>query len=599
MTADPGIKARVRERLKETKTGSTAYFAYGQLRQLPVRVAKHLGDLWHDGCDRVGVETSWEPPLEYQWQAILRQSRSVLSAVDSNAGSRVLFGTSYGFNAFVLALHSMLAAALALRGARPEFLACDKSLPACDWNQCGNMQPDPGEFGPRLPRMLGLSRCRQCTSSLENVYKLFPFATHRLSAYSAACDLPALQAMVGRLGVQDLQSLAYRGVSIGEHANATVVRLLMRASILPDNPHHLWLLRRETLGAAVAVDLVSALLDDRRPDCVVMQHGIYVTHGVMSDLARMKGIRVVVHEWADRKNTFIWSHGQTTHRELIDEPVANWENLELGHDENQRLDEYLDAKLRSRLDWICHYPNPVQDWALIARETGLGSNDRFVALFTNTMWDAQLNYRSVAFPTMLDWVISTLEYARRRPDLKFVFREHPAEARVWGRPGQRILEEVTGRVPEMPRNVHWILAESDISSYALASKAQASVVYGTKLGLELAARGLPVIVAGNAFVRGKGITRDVDAAAAYAALLDQVPGLPGLDSSALARARRYAYHYYFRRVTEIPCLRMENPVKGTKVTLQFRSIQELAAGRDSGLDQICEGILTERPFVFA
>ena len=143
------LKSALRDRLQTMKAGSSLYFGYGKLRGLPGQVTRHATHLWYDTCDRLGMEPEWEAPLDYQWRSILRHSQEYLPLPANSGGPRVLFATSYGFNPFVTGLHSMLAVALHLRGARCEFLACDKALPACDWNQYGNMEPNPGEFGPR------------------------------------------------------------------------------------------------------------------------------------------------------------------------------------------------------------------------------------------------------------------------------------------------------------------------------------------------------------------------------------------------------------------------------------------------------------------
>ncbi len=143
--------------------GSSLYFAYGEVRSLPGRARAAARYRWNDAADRFAVPREWEAPLPYQWRAVLRRSGDGFLGTHDADGPRVLFGTGYGFNPFVTALHSTLAVALRLRGGASELLVCDKSLPACDWNQYGNMDPHPGEFGPGLPRVLGLSRCRTCT----------------------------------------------------------------------------------------------------------------------------------------------------------------------------------------------------------------------------------------------------------------------------------------------------------------------------------------------------------------------------------------------------------------------------------------------------
>lgn len=591
------IKRSVRERLAKTTVGSTVLYGYGKTRALPALLSRGATERWNDARDRFGAEPGWEAPLHYQWRAILRRSGDDLPLPANRGGPKILFGTGYGFNGFVTGLHSMLAVALRLRGAQTGFMICDKALPACDWNQHGNMDPDPGEFGPNLPRVLGLSRCRFCTALATDVYGPLRLPVSRMSAHAAHTDPGQLAGLVGETRLDELPGLEYRGVAVGEHGAATTSRLLMRGTIDESSPHQAWLLRREVLGAAVATDLLSALLDDVRPDCVVMQHGIYVTHGVLSDLARQKGIRVVVHEWSDRKNTFIWSQGQTTHRELLEEPSDAWEGLRLDDDDEAQLDDYLDSKRSSGMDWLVHYPSPEEDWKRIAQRFAIPAGARVVSLYTNTMWDGQIVYRGITFPSMLDWILDTIEYARTRPDLTFVIREHPGEVRVWGGSGQRMPEEVARRIPDAPSNVVWIPAEDDASSYTLAAHSEVCVVYGTKLGLELAARGMQVIVVGNAFVRGKGITHDPGSRAEYRAILDRVPGLPGPGGAAVERARRYAFHYYFRRVLEIPLMSITNPTKGTKVDLEFDSIAGLRPGCNEILDTICEGIVEGRPFI--
>ena len=49
------------------------------------------------------------------------------------------------------------------------------------------------------------------------------------------------------------------------------------------------------------------------------------------------------------------------------------------------------------------------------------------------------------------------------------------------------------------------------------------IIYATKTGIELAARGIPVIVAGESWLRGKEIGFDCDDRQAYDTLLAALP----------------------------------------------------------------------------
>jgi hypothetical protein len=62
------------------------------------------------------------------------------------------------------------------------------------------------------------------------------------------------------------------------------------------------------------------------------------------------------------------------------------------------------------------------------------------------------------------------------------------------------------------------------------------------------------------------------------------------------RARRYAYHFFFRRM--IPLEFMEPTKAVVPYRLTLRSFRQLEPGMSRGLDVICDGILEDRPFIF-
>ncbi|MGO8381610.1 hypothetical protein ACC745_39445, partial [Rhizobium ruizarguesonis] len=47
-------------------------------------------------------------------------------------------------------------------------------------------------------------------------------------------------------------------------------------------------------------------------------------------------------------------------------------------------------------------------------------------------------------------------------------------------------------------------------TYSLCEGSNAVIIYGTKTGVEMTAKGIPVIVAGEAWIRNKGLTLDAD-----------------------------------------------------------------------------------------
>jgi hypothetical protein len=103
--------------------------------------------------------------------------------------------------------------------------------------------------------------------------------------------------------------------------------------------------------------------------------------------------------------------------------------------------------------------------------------------------------------------------------------------------------------------------------------------------------GIPVIVAGEAWIRGKGMTFDANSPDEYFKLLDQLPLKERLSETLIQRARRYAYHFFFRRMIPLPFAPWPS-------ALQLSGLDDLLPGRSVGLDVICNGILNGDEFIY-
>ena len=113
--------------------------------------------------------------------------------------------------------------------------------------------------------------------------------------------------------------------------------------------------------------------------------------------------------------------------------------------------------------------------------------------------------------------------------------------------------------------------------------------------MELSSIGQPVIVAGEAWIRNKGLTHDARTPEEYFAILDRLPFAERLSPSLLARARRYAYHFFFNRMIPLPFI---EPKAGYPIyRLKLERLDDLLPGASAGLDTICDGILGRGPFV--
>ena len=498
--------------------------------------------------------------------------------------------TSIGSYAHAITLESAVAAALTFRGAEVHALLCDGAMTACA--ECeASMYPNVAKFVERGP---GADLCRDCAWPAERVYASLGLKVHRYSDWLRPEDRAEARRIAGTQPVDRIEDFTLDGLVIGEHAHAGALRFFATGS-LDDEPSAEPILRRYLESALLTAFASRRLMRAVGFSSAVFTHGIYVPWGIVGEVARREGVHVATWNVAYRKRRFIFSHDDTYHHTLMTEPRDHWEHLALSDAQDRDLTKYLASRREGLFDWIVFHRPRRQDPQEIARRVGIDPSKPVIGLLTNVTWDAQLHYPANAFPNIVEWLVQTCEYFATRQDLQLVIRVHPAEISGFPPSRQPILEELRKRLPGLAPNIIVVPPESDISTYALMSLCNSAIIYGTKMGVKLTSVGLPVIVAGEAWIRNKGLTHDASTPAEYLRILQGLPFSERLAPKQLARARRYAHHFFFNRMIPLPFI---DPKAGYPIyRLRLDRLQELLPGASSGLDTICDGILTGRPFV--
>ncbi len=418
---------------------------------------------------------------------------------------RVLLAPSVG-HPTMTTLDSLLGVALILRGARADVLLCDEVLPACQNCLLGKLQDEwvTNEF-----LRFGPSReiCISCYSPAEQMFESLGIKVRRYGEYVTAAERDAAWHLATVLTPSEMCAYTVDGLPIGEHARAGAIRFFARTS-LEREEHGIDVLRRYFAAAEITRYAVERLLTQERYVSVSFNHGIYVPQGIVGAVVRRHGGRVVNWVMAYRKNSFIFSHDETYHHTLMSEPVSDWDDLEWNEAIEAELFEYLNSRWTGAMDWISFSRAPETEIDAIVRETGIDLTKPSVGLLTNVMWDAQLHYPQNAFADMWDWLVTTIKYFSTRPDLQLIIRVHPAELRGHIQSRQPIAEEIAREIGPLPPNIFVIPPQSSVSTYAVMTRCDSVLIYGTKTGVELTSLGIPVIVAGEAWIRNKGITID-------------------------------------------------------------------------------------------
>ena len=538
-----------------------------------------------DSCLRLSTEI----------EAIM-QSAGAFSSQHNSQKIAVLSG--HGLNALHLSTDALWTMALRHRGHNALGVICDRGIPACEFNFRGDGRRSPPEQRVAFTGPANAHICSVCTGSARRVIGATRAPVFTLRQFGQDADEQAAFRISAAVPAGDIRQFEYRGVPVGDHAFSSTLRSTLRGEVAYDDPDEMWIYRRELASSIMLVDRLNRLIDQEKPDKFVGIHGVYLMHGTMADVCRTRGIPAVIYGMPYRKGTIWFSHRETYHHSLVKEPVSFWNTTALDTAKRQEIDVYMRSREVGGRDNVNYHPNPILDRENVVRAIGLDPARPIVSMFTNVIWDAQIVYPSNAFENIFDWIYWTIEYFRTRSDLQLVIRIHPAETKGGFVTRQPMYPEIMARYPNLPPNIFVLPSESDVGSYTLAEMSRACLIYGTKMGVEIAYRGIPVIVAGESFNRGKGFTYDVSTKDEYRALLDKIQDLPRNSDTMTEAARRYAYYFFYQKMMDIDLL-TPGLARSTRVAGEsfytFTDVDALDPGRSRTLDVICNGILEGSP----
>ena len=520
------------------------------------------------------------------WRAILQRTPLPLS----KKVQRVLIATSTGAHLAASRMEQTLGVALHLRDADVAFLLCDGAIPACMMCEY-TMMRNVGAFLAQGPTSL---LCNTCFAPAKAALQPLGLPTHAYSDWISSEEHHQIETAVQSIPTGALATFQYHGITLGEHALAATCRFYGTSDITTMEGGER-VLRRYLLAAWLSLHACERLLDHMQPDIIVLHHGIYVPQGIIADIAKQRGIRLVTWHPAYRRGTFIFSHDDTYHRTMITEPTDSWNTMPWDTAREEKIMHYLTSRHTGSADWIWFHEDPLFERETIARTLALDLNKPIIGLLTNVVWDAFLHYPNNAYPTMTDWLYDTIDHFILRTDVQLVIRVHPAE--VYGNVAsmQTAIDTIAKRYSTLPPHIKIIHPLSDISTYSVMALCDSVLIYSTKTGIELAAAGMPIIVAGEAWVRGKGFTIDANNPDHYRRILAGLPLKQRLSHAETILARRYAYHFFYRRMIDVDIFTPTG--KQPPYALNITSVAAIAPGQCPGLDIICDGILNGTPFV--
>ena len=473
-----------------------------------------------------------------------------------------------------------IAQALRIRGADVTALMCDEVLPACTLRKADHVE----------------SACtRWCHRNSPCFAEAMNLPHRWYSAFLSDKHKRDCQAFAAGWSLNDLPSLEYRGIALGELVIVSLESYFKVGGVDWRKPEVTRKAHDFLLAALYLTEISLRALKELRIDKVLLDDGKKTDWGVMRAAARHLGIPVDVINIGIRG---------TSVRFTLDRPGCSaasmpgwdrWQHQPLTDVEEQQLDAYLLRRECVPYEYSQEMWNTAPVSSVQARQQlklPAAIDGKVFAMFPNLGFDAgKTRSGAVAFTSPAEWVITTAEIFRDHPQHHLILKAHPAEHHRQA--SDSILQILRESVDVLPANIHLVEATSHLTAKSIVELADIVIVYTSTVAVEAAAIGKPVVLVGGGWNAGRGIATDVTSPQQYFDLLEQIMSGRYTPPASETIGRRYAYSLFFRNDIPINHFCMED-FHISAITID--SAAELCPGVDPSMDVICRGILFDEPF---
>lgn len=417
-------------------------------------------------------------------------------------------------------------------------LICDAALPIC-YNAKQYHFSDLKSQKKLAEGGLGLA-CTSCTLKSKLYQASAKF--QQISYSNLVPEASDIEHIIGSIDLDAAiydsdyrKNFKYKNVHVLEHTYSAVVRFF--ASNRLDNEKAVSQIFEAYLKASIiTTEVIAKTLNKlKNIDAVICDHGIYVPQGIITEFCKFHKIRIITFNTGYRKNSFLFAEGDSYHFAIPED--VKFLTKEYSDQARETAYKYVVSRSVGSNDWVYFQEkNKIQS-------IDLGTDTTNVAIFPNVLWDADIHFKAALFKNASEWINETLEYLTKKTNATAHVRIHPGELKGFVKSRIKVIDIISPGFKDHPR-VKIYDSDHEINSYSLAQACNVSIVQGSKIGIDLAALGEKVLVAGDCWTRDKNITYDPKNKIEY---FDALSKLDNIYSNQ-KRAKDFAYYLYFEKM---------------------------------------------------
>ncbi|MBN1800504.1 MAG: hypothetical protein JW891_03310 [Candidatus Lokiarchaeota archaeon] len=249
------------------------------------------------------------------------------------------------------------------------------------------------------------------------------------------------------------------------------------------------------LNALISRAMGQYVFETLKPDYFLTSHGIYSAWGPAYDYLKIKQVPCYTYIGGNthtQNSTDIYLTDASAQSLSTDKFWQEFRKNSLTEDQKTKAIAFLNNRSQGSVVDLKLYYQGVKKIFTVDKNDGYKYH---IALFPNLIWEGNLNEKHVIFDGYLDWIFSTINYAKNKKDTKFYIKAHPGEL-LFSKENQRIVNIIKRNMDLSDcKNIELIPPETKVDVYAfLKSGIDLAIVYDGLLGVEIPFLKIPTIV---------------------------------------------------------------------------------------------------------
>lgn len=397
---------------------------------------------------------------------------------------------------------SLVATSLSNFGYQVKFVRCDHILDSfCVAMSASGLTADSSYVKKKQV-------CTACHKRAKLMDTHFNFESEIIENYLVPEDLEFSEKLCSNLNSKSWKSIKLDGVPIGRYAAYEfVLRNKIDGKLIPEDKINQY---KAQLKSSILVYLASKrYLAKEKPDVVITSNRLYSAHHSFVAAAEAQNIPNYSIQGGDHiqrrgESITLYKNGKTQF-ELLESNV--WDrhaNFPISEKEIQLVKTHLSGLFEGSSAFAYSSEFTAAQPKNLRKQLGLpeGCSVALVTMSSEDEYNAakladlfpDLDGKANLFENQIEWLSTIFEIANSTPEEYFVIRLHP---RMF--PNKRenvrapIVDQINKLLANKPDNVVVNLPDQNISIYDLLQITTVLLNYGSTVGLEFAAYGVPVV----------------------------------------------------------------------------------------------------------